>query len=131
MNAGPYVVTLERDTFPANSQEILYLQVTRGGAPAQDLVPFLNGSAQAVFINTQTLQYVYLHPILRGSKINVETTYTLEEEARRIASNSHVGPNMQMVVPPLPAGTYRFWLRFAGGVSMDNYSAGPFTIIAQ
>ena len=109
-SAGPYVVTLERDTFPANSQEILYLQVTRGGKPAQDLVPFLNASAQAVFINTQTLQYVYLHPMLRGSKINVYTTYDLAQEGRRIASNSLVGPNMQMVVPPLPAGVYKFWL---------------------
>lgn len=130
-SAGPYVVTLERDTFPANSQEILYLQVTRGGSPAQNLVPFLNAAAQAVFINTQTLQYVYLHPMLRGSKINDYTTYDLEQEGRRIASNSLVGPNMQMVVPPLPAGVYKFWLRFAGGVSMDNYGAGPFTIVAQ
>lgn len=129
--AGPYVVTLERDTFPANSQEILYLQVTRGGSPAQDLAPFLNAAAQAVFINAQTLQYVYLHPMLRGSKINQETTYTLEQEGRRIASNSLVGPNMQMVVPPLPAGVYKFWLRFSGGVSMNDYSAGPFTIVAQ
>lgn len=130
-SAGPYVVTLERDTFPANSQEILYLQVTRGGSPAQDLAPYLNGSAQAVFINSQTLQYVYLHPMLRGSKVNSEETYTLEQEGRRIAGNSLVGPNMQMAVPPLPAGVYKFWLRFAGGVSMDNYSAGPFTIVAQ
>jgi hypothetical protein len=130
-SAGPYVVTLERDTFPANSQEILYLQVTRGGSPAQDLVPFLNAAAQAVFINTQTLQYVYLHPMLRGSKINDETTYNLPQEGRRIASNSLVGPNMQMAVPPLPAGVYKFWLRFAGGASMNNYGAGPFTIVAQ
>jgi len=130
-SAGPYVVTLERDTFPANSQEILYLQVTRGGSPAQDLVPFLNAAAQAVFINAQTLQYVYLHPMLRGSKINDYTTYDLAQEGRRIASNSLVGPNMQMVVPPLPAGVYKFWLRFAGGVSMDSYSAGPFTIVAK
>lgn len=130
-NAGPYVVTLERDTFPANSQEILYLQVTRSGKPAQDLVPSLNAAAQAVFINTQSLQYVYLHPMLRGSKIDTDETYTLEQEGRRIAGNSLVGPNMQMAVPPLPAGVYKFWLRFAGGVSMDNYSAGPFTIVAQ
>ncbi|HEY1654112.1 MAG TPA: hypothetical protein VGF86_03255 [Candidatus Tumulicola sp.] len=130
-SAGPYVVTLERDTFPANSQEILYSQVTRDGKPAQDLAPFLNGAAQAVFINAQTLQYVYLHPMLRGSKVNDYTTYDLEQEARRISSNSLVGPNMQMVVPPLPPGVYKFWLRFAGGVSMHDYSAGPFTIVAQ
>ncbi len=130
-SAGPYVVTLERDTFPASSPEILYLQVARGGSPAQDLVPFLNAAAQAVFINAQTLQYVYLHPMLRGSKMDTETTYNLAQEGRRIASNSLVGPNMQMTVPPLPPGVYKFWLRFAGGVSMDNYSAGPFTIVAQ
>jgi len=130
-SAGPYVVTLERGTFPANSQEVLYLQVTRGGSPAQDLVPFLNAAAQAVFINTQTLQYVYLHPMLRGSKINDYATYNLAQEGQRIKSNSHVGPNMQMVVPPLPAGVYKFWLRFAGGVSMNKHSAGPFTIVVQ
>lgn len=128
---GPYVVTLERDRFPANSQEILYLQVSRDGKPAQDLAPFLNAAAQAVFINAQTLQYVYLHPMLRGSKINDYATYNLAQEAQRLASNSHVGPNMQMVVPPLPAGVYKFWLRFTGGVSMNKYSAGPFTIVAQ
>jgi hypothetical protein len=130
-SADPYVVTLERDTFPPNSQEILYLQVTRGGKPAQDLVPFLGAAAQAVFINAQTLQYVYLHPMLRGSKINPYNVYDLPREGERLASNSLVGPNMQMVVPPLPAGVYKLWLRFAGGISMDNYTAGPFTIVAQ
>jgi len=49
----------------------------------------------------------------------------------RLAENSHVGGNMQMAVPPLPAGVYKFWLEFAGGVSMDEHTAGPFTIVVQ
>ena len=130
-SAGPYVVTLERDTFPPNSNEILYLQVTRGGKLAEDLVPYVGASARAVFVNTGTLQYVYLHPMLRGSKINKTMSYTLGEEMNRLAENSHVGGNMQMAVPPLPAGVYKFWLEFAGGVSMDAHTAGPFTIVVQ
>jgi hypothetical protein len=129
--AGPYVVTLERDTFPPNSKEILYLQVTRGGKPAQDLAPMVNGSGTAFMIDTNTLQYVHLHPVLRGSKINTEQTYTLGQEMQRQASNSQVGPNQQMDVPPLPAGVYKLWFEFSGGVSMDRFAAGPFTIVVR
>lgn len=130
--AGPYIVTLERDTFPANSPEILYWQVTRGGSPAQDLTPYYGAAAEATFINAKTLEYVHLHPVLRGMKINKAPTYTLEQEAGRLAENSQVGPNMQTAIPPLPAGVYKLWVEFKGGIDQSNFvTSAPFTIVVQ
>ncbi len=128
--AGPYTVVLAKTTVRANSPQLLYVTVVKGDDPASDLVPYLGAAAHAVFINTSTLQYVHLHPTLKGQKMNTGQVMTAGQAIDQMESNSKAGPFMQMQLPALPAGTYKLWLQFKGGADQNTYTA-PFTLVAQ
>lgn len=112
--SGPYAVTLASTTFKANAMEMIGVTITRGGKPASDLTPYLGAAAHAVFINTSTLDYVHVHPMVQGAMMNMGTM-----SADMPMDDEHgmgtAGPKLMMHVPALPAGTYRLWLQFQGG----------------
>lgn len=128
--AGPYNVIFSKTTLTANEPYLMLVTIDRGGTGAHDLSPYLGFAAHMVIVNASTLQYVFVHPTLRGQKLNKETSYTLEQEIARLQENSQVGPNQQVEIPALPAGTYKAWYEFTGGVSQHKYTA-PFTLVVQ
>lgn len=128
--AGPYTVVFSKTTLAANTPYMMLVTIDSGGKGAQDLSAYFGGAAHMVMINASTLQYVFLHPTLRGQKLDKSESYTAEQEVLRLASNSQVGPNQQVEIPAVPAGTYKVWYEFTGGVSQNKYAA-PFTLVVQ
>ncbi len=121
VSAGPYNVVLARTTLHSRQPQSLDLTVLRGGRPARDLATYLGAAAHAVFIDTSTLQYVHIHPTLRGAPAMAMVMNT--------NAPAQAGPLMTMGVPALPAGTYKLWIQFAAK-SGAVYTA-PFTLRAR
>ncbi len=117
--AGPYVVTLERTTIPANAPITLKIAITKDGRPAQGLGTYLGAAAHAVFLSVATLQYVHLHPKVPHAA----------DDMTDMAMGTPAGPLMAMHVPALPAGAYKLWLQFRG--ADDKLYAAPFTMRSQ
>lgn len=113
---GPYTVTLARTTLAASRPQTLDLSISENGKPATDLHTYLGAAAHAVFINTATLMYVHVHPMVRGALMTM-------------GMSGPAGPSMQMALPALPAGVYKLWLQFRGAGS-QVYTA-PFTLLSQ
>ncbi len=112
MTAGPYAVKLAKTTLPAQSAQDVPLDITKNGSAATDLQPYLGAAGHAVFINTATLEYVHVHPMVRGASM-------------ASMGSPMTGPHLMMHVPALPVGTYKLWFQFHGGTSL--YVA-PFTL---
>jgi len=125
-SAGPYGITLEKTLLPAQRQTTLDLTMSKNGAPARDLAPYLGAAAHVVFINTSTLAYVHIHPMLRGK--NSRTTSMSSKMNMAMPSEGKSGPFMQMELPPLTAGTYKAWVQFLGSGKLYTVQ---FTLLAQ
>ncbi|MBV8491465.1 MAG: hypothetical protein JO199_13140 [Candidatus Eremiobacteraeota bacterium] len=127
--AGPYTVILSETTIKANQPHTFALTVDKDGKAAGDLVPYLGAAAHCVFIGASSLQYVHVHPTLKGQSMpdmsNMSTAEKLEHSI-----NAEAGPHMQMTLPALPAGVYKAWVEFEAGPTIEKYDA-PFTIVAQ
>jgi hypothetical protein len=123
--AGPYTVILEKTTVAANTPQSLNLTVVSGDDPATDLVPYLGAAAHCVLIQTSTLQYVHVHPRVRG-----EGTPSAKSMEQQMTGPQKAGPFMKLDLPALPAGTYKAWVQIAGGANLKVYTAA-FTIVAQ
>ena len=113
--AGPYTVTLAKTTFAASTPQEVDLTIESGDDPATDLVPYLGAPAHVVMIDMSTLEYVHIHPMLRG-----QTTMTMGK----------AGPFMKLMLPSLPAGTYKTWVQIAGGKDAKVYTA-PFSLVVK
>lgn len=113
---GPYTVTLARTTLAASRPQSLNLSISENGKLAPDLHTYLGAAAHAVFINTSTLAYVHVHPMVRGASMTM-------------GMSGPAGPSMQMALPALPAGVYKLWLQFRGAGNAV-YTA-PFTLLSQ
>jgi len=125
-SAGPYSITLEKTLLPAQRQNTLDLTVLKSGAPAADLAPYLGAAAHVVFINTSTLEYVHIHPMLRDK--NSRKTSMSSEMNMAMPMEGKSGPFMQMELPALPGGTYKVWIQFMGDGKLYTV---PFTLLAR
>ncbi len=126
-DAGPYTVTLAKTTLPANTMQMIDVNITRNGTPATDLKPYLGAAAHAVFINTSSLQYVHVHPMVQGAHASMSDMHMSMPMNDDIGMGK-AGPKLMMHVPPLPAGIYRLWLQFQGGSTLQ---VAAFTIVAR
>lgn len=122
LTVEPYRVTLDRTHLAANQEQTLALTVFQGRRLAADLRTYLGAAAHAVFIDTTTLVYVHVHPVVLG-------TQDTNMSASMASMSRAAGPRMQMKLPPLPAGTYRLWVQFRGRDS-EIFTA-PFTLLVQ
>ncbi len=113
---GPYTVTLARTTLAASHPQTLDVSILENGKPASDLRTYLGAAAHAVFINTATLAYVHVHPMVSGATMTT-------------GMGGPAGPRMQMRLPGLPAGMYKLWLQFRGAGN-QVYTA-PFTLLSR
>lgn len=125
-SAGPYSVTLSNTTLPAGRANNLTLNVLENGAPAQNLAPYLGAAAHVVFINTATLAYVHLHPVVLGA--NDTETGMSSDMHMAMPADGKSGPAMQMAVPALYAGTYKLWVQFLGNGTLYTV---PFTLLVR
>jgi hypothetical protein len=122
--AGPYTVILQKTEIAANAPQSLDLTVVSGDDPATDLTPYLGAPAHCVLIDTSTLQYIHVHPRLRGEPMPAGTSME-----RQMTGPQKAGPFMKLDLPALPAGTYKTWVQIAGP-NLKVYTAA-FTISAQ
>lgn len=128
-NVGPYVVKLSKTTLPAGRAKNVNVTVLKGDAPADDLAPYLGAAGHAVFINTSSLAYVHLHPMVRGHDTNTSAPTSASTSMNGMEmEGGDAGPFMQLAVPALPAGTYKLWFQFLGNGTV--YTA-PFTLLAR
>jgi len=123
-HAGPYETILPKTIVIANKPQLVYLTIVKDDDPADDLVPYLGTAAHVVFINTSTLQYIHVHPMLKGQKVS-GTMQSME-----MGSAGKAGPFLQMMLPPLPPGVYKTWVQFAGAPKATVYTTA-YTIVAQ
>lgn len=120
-SVGPYTVELQKTTLPANEEQSVELTVNENGHPAGDLGSYLGAPAHCVFINTSTLQYVHVHPMVRNGNTHGKGPIEM--------NMSGVGPLMELDVPALPPGTYKLWVQFRGK-AYKLYTI-PFTLAAH
>ncbi len=123
VSAGPYSVVLARTTLRSNLPQGLDVTVLQTGHPARDLTTYLGAAAHAVFIDASTLEYVHVHPTVRGAPAMAMGA------GMNIAMRAQAGPLMTMAVPALPAGTYKLWIQFAA--RSGTVYAAPFTLRAR
>lgn len=128
--AGPYNVNFSSTHLKTQEPYLMLVTIDRDGKLAHDLSPYLGFAAHMVIVNASTLEYVFVHPTLRGQKLNKSTSYTVEQEIARLQENSQVGGNQQVEIPALPAGTYKAWYEFMGGPTEHKYTA-PFTLVVE
>ena len=121
--AGPYTVTLAKTTFAANTAQNVDLTVESDDDPATDLVPYLGAPAHVVMIDMSTLEYIHVHPTLRGQTMKMNG-------AGSMTMSGIAGAFMNLSLPALPPGSYKTWVQIAGGKNRTVYTA-PFTIVAK
>jgi hypothetical protein len=119
--AGPYTVAIGTTELAAAQRKAVDLTILKAGKPAHDLGTYLGAAAHVVFINTSTLGYVHVHPMVRGA-----ANSGMSSEMNMVG---RAGPFMQMTVPALPAGTYKLWVQFLG--ANDRLYTAPFTMLAR
>lgn len=120
---GPYTVTLAKTTLGANQMSMVDVTITKNGKLATDLKPYLGAAAHAVFIDTASMQYVHVHPMVNDAMMSMDM-----DDVGDMRGMGKAGPRMMMHVPPLPVGTYKLWLQFQAGTHL--YVA-PITIAAR
>lgn len=134
--AGPYTVSLATTTVASNVPHEVNLTIEEGDDPADDLVPYLGAPAHVVLIDMSTLEYVHVHPTLRGqtSPQNAGTMNDMKamnsNSMKAMTGSNKAGAFMQLELPPLPAGSYKTWVQISGGKDRKVYTA-PFTIVAK
>lgn len=116
---GPYIVRLSSTRVPSHRPVALYATVTKNGALAADLHPYLGAAAHIVLLNTSTLTYAHVHPAESHGSMHM---------AMEMPSDP-VNAKIPMTLPPLSRhAAYKLWLQFQGGTTV--YTA-PFTLTAS
>lgn len=121
---GRYSVRLAATTIPATTPHTIDVTIERDGKLATGLRPYLGAAAHAVFINTATLAYVHVHPMVQGATMSMPMSGMQMDDD----GPAQAGPKLSMHVPALPAGAYRLWLQFQGP---DGLQTVPFTLVAR
>ena len=117
-------MTLGTTSLPAGSAQKLNVTILKDGKPADDLGAYLGAAAHCVFINTQSLAYIHVHPSVRGAGM----VMNMNSDAKMEMSGGPAGPLLEMSLPGLPSGLYKLWVQFRGG---DKVYTAPFTLRAR
>jgi hypothetical protein len=131
---GRYSVTLDGLQLAAGKSTMLVVKITKDGAPATDLHPYLGGAAHAVFINARTLSYAHVHPMqgapsmpMRGAmSMPMQDAMSMPEPAE-LPDGARLDSTLNLHVVSPSRGTYKLWLQFRGGTQL--YVA-PFILTA-
>lgn len=129
--AGPYRVAITTVHLRAGKETAVKVGVTKNGATATDLHPYLGAAAHAVFINTATLAYVHVHPMTADQMDDMNGMsgmHGMSMGHEELAPNEKVTGRMYLMVPALKPGLYKLWLQFRGG---SQLYVAPFTLAVQ
>ncbi len=129
---GPYTVDLSKAQLSAGGMDMIEVQILKGDTPAKDLHPYLGSPAHAVFLNSQDLTYVHVHPTPMGAASAVNMMGMSPAEMRKMTvdmpDSASSPPDMMLHVSVREPGTYKMWLQFRGG---DQLYVAPFVLIAN
>ncbi len=130
VSVGPYTVDLSRARLHAGEMDTIEVQILKGDAPATDLHPYLGVPAHAVFLNSQDLTYVHVHPmpLMSGSETMNMPRMDMSKMTMDMPDNASSPPDMALHVSVKEPGTYKLWLQFRGGSQL--YIA-PFVLVAN
>jgi hypothetical protein len=119
---APYAVQVGDTTITANAPSQLLISVREKGKMAWDLQPYQGGPGFATMINAQTLDYIPLRVVQRG-------TTGSQARSDAMGGTPQTGPYMQAALPALPPGSYKLWVQFRNNTG--KVVTAPFTIVAQ
>jgi hypothetical protein len=128
--SGPYAVTLDTLRLRSGSESTVHVSVAKNGVPARDLAPYLGAAAHAVFIQTQTLAYVHVHPIAGSGSAPMHGMAGMESTPGTPEPVLGAGPlpsTLTLHIQAPSSGTYKLWLQFRGG---DGLHVAPFVLQA-
>jgi hypothetical protein len=130
VSVGPYTVDLSRARLHAGEMDTIEVQILKGDAPATDLHPYLGVPAHAVFLNSQDLTYVHVHPmpLMSGSDAMNMPGMDMSKMTMDMPDSASCPPDMALHVSVKEPGTYKLWLQFRGGSQL--YIA-PFVLVAN
>ena len=130
VSVGPYTVDLSRARLHAGGMDTIEVQILKGDTPAHDLHPYLGVPAHAVFLNSQDLTYVHVHPmpLNSGSDAMNMTAMDMSKMTVDMPDTASSPPDMMLHVSVKEPGTYKLWLQFRGGSQL--YIA-PFVLVAN
>jgi hypothetical protein len=131
VTVGPYTVDLSKTRLSAGGMDMLQVQILKGDTPAKDLHPYLGSPAHAVFLNSQDLSYVHVHPTPMGAG-TMDMMGMSPSEMRNMTAampdSASSPPNMVLHVSVKEPGTYKMWLQFRGS---DQLYIAPFVLTAN
>jgi hypothetical protein len=130
VSVGPYTVDLSRARLHAGAMDTIEVQILKGDTPAHDLHPYLGVPAHAVFLNSQDLTYVHVHPmpLNAGSDAMNMAAMDMSKMTVDMPDTASSSPDMMLHVSVKEPGTYKLWLQFRGGSQL--YIA-PFVLVAN
>lgn len=125
--AGPYVVRLN-GRFRAGAPSMLIVHISRDGAPAKDLHPYLGALAHAVFVQAGDLSYIHVHPMALRRGAPAAMSEADMARMPSLAAGATSAPAMGLQVHASRPGIYKLWLQFRGGARLY---AAPFVLKAS
>jgi hypothetical protein len=131
VSIGPYTVDLSKAKLTAGGMDMIEVQILKGDTPAKDLHPYLGVPAHAVFLNSQDLSYVHVHPMpVSAGAVNMMgmSPSEMRKMTVEMPDSSSSPPNMMLHVSVREPGTYKLWLQFRGG---DQLYIAPFIMTAN
>lgn len=120
--AGPYRLAIDRTSVPVGEPAIYHVTITKRGALARGLRPYLGAMGHGVLIGAD-LSYMHVHAMdammmdMMGTDDCGDAVLTMQP----IAPGSPVSPELQFYLQAPHAGIYKFWLQFAD--SSRDYAA--------
>lgn len=108
VRAGPYRVVFDVPKLTAGAPAMLGVHISKAGAPARDLRPYLGAAAHIVMIDAHDLSYIHVHPMLAGG-----AAMSGAMSGMKLPAPSKAGPALLVHVTPKTRGTYKLWLQFA------------------
>ena len=128
VTVGPYTVDLSRARLHAGSMDTIEVQILKGDAPARDLHPYLGVPAHAVFLSSQDLTYVHVHPMPMTPGSPDMTNMDMSKMTMDMPDTASSPPDMVLHVSVKERGTYKLWLQFRGG---SQLYVAPFVLVAN
>jgi hypothetical protein len=121
--SGPYTFALHATTLAANTVGILVVTVSEKGALATDLVPYGGSNGIAELVNQSTGATLHLQLDPAGTAVSTSVV------TKPGAVPAHVGGDMEISLPPLPAGAYTLRVHVRG--SAGKIYTAQFTLAAK
>ena len=127
VTTGPYTVTLSTATLRVGRPEMIQIHISKHGAPARDLHPYLGVAAHAVLVQSTDQSYVHAHS-MSGNSMGHMDMGGGHSKSLADSDTALIGSDSMLHVTLREPGEYKLWLQFRGGEAL--YVA-PFIVIGR